>query len=75
MQIEPFEHKTERPLREVPVYNSALNVNDNLVLSIDSMEMRRRMIPWKDADYYAKKSRYLWHINVALGDFYVMSVP
>jgi len=68
VKIKPLQHETQRPLREIPVYDSTLDIDRNLVLPIDGMEMHRQMIPWEDADYYTKKSRYLRHLSVALWD-------
>jgi hypothetical protein len=74
VEVEPFKDQAECPLREIPMYDSALNVHGDLVLSLDGMEVRRRMIPREDPDCYAKESRYLRHTSVVLRDFHLMSV-
>ena len=43
------------------MHNSALDIDRNLVLSIDSVKMRWQMVPWKDANHDPQESRYLGH--------------
>jgi len=63
MKIKPFKHKAQRPFREISMHDSALNIHRDLILSINGMEMRGRMLPRKDADHDPEKPGNLRHGN------------
>jgi hypothetical protein len=56
VKIKPLQHETQRPLGEIPLYDSGFDVDRDLIVSIDRVEVHWQMIPWEYADYDSEKS-------------------
>jgi hypothetical protein len=48
------------------VHNTAFDPDSDLVIAVNGMEMRWRMLPGENADHDAKESGYFRHRNILL---------
>jgi len=56
MEIIPFQHETQRTLWKSPADDTGLDIDDDLIIAIYRMKMRRCMVAGKNADGNPKKS-------------------
>jgi len=64
VKVEPLKYEPQCALWKIAADDTALDTDRDLVLSVHSMEMRRRMLPREDADHDAKESGYLSHRSI-----------
>ena len=64
VQVEPLQHVAKCPFGEISMHNAALNLDRDLVLTVNSVEMRRGMLTRKYPDHDSQESRHLRHAEM-----------
>ena len=63
VQIEPFQHVTERPFGETPLDDAALDLYDDLEVAVGGVEVRRRVLPVVHANDDPEEAADLRHLD------------
>lgn len=65
MQVEPFQHVAECAFGEPALHDASLDVYDDLEVTVDGVEMRRRVLPVVHANDDPEEAADLRHLDPA----------
>lgn len=61
MKLPPLFNKPQGATRKLPGNLAGLDIDRDLVVTINGVEMSRRVLAWKDTDHNAKEARDFGH--------------